>query len=124
MPLLPERFAGPVIGALLLNFAAMVFLGVTGFLAWQTAAWSMLASLRGLAFLVVGLVLSGVLIGALPAWLHRRLAMSLVARNQGEIDQKIAGIIRTTGTVVLLVQLLAVYYLTSLAFNRWIAPIS
>lgn len=120
MGLLPERAAELVIRRPVLNFAAMVFLGVTLFLTWQGNAWSILLTLRGLVFLLCGLVVAGGVIGALLAHLHRALTRWVVARGDGELDTRGAAVIRGTGTFVLLCQLLLVYYLTLWAYDRFL----
>ena len=123
MPLISEGLSKRLAGALLLNFAAMVFLGVTFYLTWQSDSWEALQSLHGLGFIALGAAFSGIVIGALPAALHRRVAVALVARNQGRMDDRIASIVRGSGTLVLLLQMLAVYYLTVWCFERWITPL-
>lgn len=114
-----ERVGGFAARTLVLNFAAMVFLGVTLFLTWQADNWGAMTSGRGLLFVLVGVILAGVVAGALPAYLHRRIATSLIHRNNGQVDERVAGIIRSSGTVVLLFQLLIVYYATQWAYLRW-----
>ena len=120
MGLLSERAAGQIANRLVLNFAAMVFLGVTLFLTWQVSAWSLLFTLRGLAYLLIGLAVTGGIIGALPAHLHRKLVRLMLAGGDGEPDPRSTAMIRWTGTLVLLCQLLVVYYLTLWAYGRWI----
>ena len=114
-----EQLGGFAARTLVLNFAAMVFLGVTLFLTWQSKSWDAILSFQGFVFVVGGVILAGTLIGALPALLHRKLAATMIARNGGEVDERTAGIIRGSGTMVLLVQLLVVYYATQWAYLRW-----
>ncbi len=122
MGLLSERAAGLVAGRLVLNFAAMAFLGVTLFLTWQGNAWSLLFTLRGLAYLLCGLAITGGIIGALPAHLHGKLVRWMLARGDGDPGPREAAMIRWTGTFVLLCQLLLVYYLTLWSYDRWVLP--
>ncbi len=122
MGLLSERAAGLIAGRLVLNFAAMAFLGVTLFLTWQGNAWALLFTLPGLAYLLCGLAFAGGIIGALPAHLHSKLARWVLARCDGEPGPREAAMIRSTGTFVLLCQLLLVYYLTLWAYDRWVLP--
>ncbi len=117
---LPKNLIYAIASRLVLNFAAMAFLGVTLFLTWQTSTWQNLFGLRGVAFLICGLIVSGGIIGAVSARLHRGLAGIIVSRGGDELSATGAAIIRWTGTIVLLVQLLLVYYLTAWAFETWI----
>ncbi|MDE0308205.1 MAG: hypothetical protein OXI60_00025 [Acidiferrobacterales bacterium] len=118
---LPKNLIYAIAPRLVLNFAAMAFVGVTAFFCWQTDAWQNLFNLRGFVFLVCGLIVAGGIIGAVPARLHRALARVIVSRSDGELGTTGAAIIRWTGTIVLLGQLLLVYYLTAWAFELWIA---
>ena len=117
---LPKNLVHAIASRLVLNFAAMVFLGVALYLTWQTSTWQSLFDLRGIAFLICGLIISGGIIGAVSAHLHRSLARIIVSRGDGELSTTGAAMIRWTGTIVLLVQLLLVYYLTAWAFEMWI----
>ncbi len=117
---LPKNLIYAIAGRLVLNFAAMAFLGVTLFLTWQTSAWQSLFNLRGFTFLICGLIISGGIIGAVSVRLHQGLAGIVVSRGGDELSATGAAIIRWTGTVVLLVQLLLVYYLSTWAFETWV----
>ncbi len=118
---LPKEPVYAVASRLLLNFAAMAFLGVTLFLTWQSQAWPQLFSLRGLVFALGGVIASGALVGAVLARMHQLAARWIIQRNNGSLDERSAAAIRWGGTMVLLAQVLAVYYLTLWAFERWIA---
>lgn len=117
---LPKNLIYAIASRLVLNFAAMAFLGVTLFLTWQTSTWQSLFGLRGFAFLICGLIVAGGIIGAVSARLHRSLAGIIVSRGRDELSATGAAIIRWTGTIVLLGQLLLVYYLTAWAFETWV----
>lgn len=121
---LPKNLIYAIASRLVLNFAAMAFLGVTLFLIWQANAWQSLFNLRGFAFLICGLIISGGIIGAVSVRLHRVLARIIVLRDGAELSETSAAIIRWTGTIVLLVQLLLVYYLTAWAFETWVVKSS
>ena len=121
---LPKPLVYAIANRLVLNFAAMVFLGVILFLTWQEHAWSQLLSLRGALFLLCGLLVAGGVIGAALAGLHRKLAHWVVVRNENSLDARGATFIRWSGTIVMLCQLLLVYYLTVWAYARWILDVS
>ena len=117
---LPRSLVSAVANRLVLNFAAMVFLGVTLFLTWQEHAWSQLFNLRGALFVLCGLLVAGGMIGAVLASLHQRLARWVVLRSGNSLDTRSTTIIRWSGTIVMLCQVLLVYYLTIWAYGRWI----
>lgn len=118
---LPKQFVSSVANRLVLNFAAMVFLGVTFFLTWQNSAWQNLFGWGGLAFLVCGLIVSGAVIGAVSNRLHQGIAAIVVSRSNKELNAAQVAMIRWTGTAILLAQVLLVYYLTAWAFEVWLA---
>ncbi len=120
MRLISQRIGGLLVARLALNFAAMVFLGVTGFLTWQTSYWSFLFSLRGFAFLLCGVLVSGGLIGAVLTHGHRKLTHWVLHRGRESPSDRERAFIRHTGTLVLLGQFLVVYYLTQWAFTHWV----
>jgi len=117
---LPEELIHRIASRLVLNFAAMVFLGVTLFLTWHSSAWSSLFHWKGLAFLVCGLGVSGGIVGGLTTWLHQILTRIVVARGGGELSVASRNMIQWSGTFVLLAQFLLVYYLTTWAFTLWV----
>ena len=100
------------------NFAAMVFLGIFAFLIWQHQAFSLLATIEGIAFAGIGLLVSGGLIGLPVTALHRKYALRLIKGNSGELNQSISNKIRFTGTVAMLFQVLAIFYGTEHVLNR------
>ena len=102
----------------MVNFAGMVFVGCTFFLAWNEQQLEGLLSLRGVGFLLAGLLLFGGLIGIPLSRLHRRYAIRIVERNGGELNDNIVQTIRFTGTLAMVIQVLAVYFLTSLAYRQ------
>lgn len=118
---LPKQLVSAAASQLVLNFAAMVFLGVTLFLTWQNSAWQNLFGWGGLAFLICGLIVSGAVIGAVSTRLHQGIAAMVVSRSNNELSAAQVAMIRWTGTAVLLVQILLVYYLTAWAFEAWLA---
>ncbi len=99
----------------------MVFLGVTFFLTWQNSAWQNLFDWGGIAFLICGLIVSGAVIGAVSTRLHQGIAAIVVSRSNKELSSAQVAVIRWTGTAVLLVQVLLVFYLTAWAFEVWLA---
>ena len=117
---LPKQLIYSIANRLVLNFAAMVFLGVTFFLTWQVDAWQSLFGLRGFTFLLCGLIVSGGFIGAVSARSHQQFAKIIVSRSADEPNARAAGAIRWAGTIVLLVQILLVYYLAAWAFELWV----
>ena len=118
---LPKQFVSAAASRLVLNFSAMVFLGITFFLTWRNSAWQNLFGWGGLAFLICGLIVSGAVIGAVSTRLHQGIAALVVARSNKELSTAQVAIIRWTGTAVLLAQVLLVYYLTAWAFELWLA---
>ena len=121
---LPRSLVSAITNRLVLNFAAMVFLGVTLFLTWQEHAWSQLFNLRGALFVLCGLLVAGGIIGAVLASLHQKLAQWVVLRSGNSLDTRRATIIRWSGTIFLLCQVLLVYYLTLWAYGCWILNVS
>ncbi len=115
-----KRHARGIANRLVLNFAAMVFLGVTGFLTWRYDTWSDLFSWQGLLFLLCGLIVSGHLIGALLTYGHQKLIRWMAERADRSFADWAPAIIHHSGTLVLLCQLLSVYYLTQWAFAYWV----
>jgi hypothetical protein len=103
---------------IVINFAGMIFLGMTVFLAWETGSLDLLPTMRGILFLIIGLVLAGVLIGSPLVALHKRYCMGLIKRQQGEISPGTMKNIRFTGTLVMLVQIIVVYFLVDIAFQK------
>ncbi len=118
---LPKQFISSAANRLVLNFAAMVFLGVTIFLTWQNSAWQNLFDWGGLAFLICGLIVSGAVVGAVSTRLHQGIAAIVVSRSNKELSAAQVAMIRWTGTAMLLAQVLLVYYLTAWAFELWLA---
>ena len=103
---------------LVVNFAGMVFVGCTFFLAWNAQELEGLLSLRGAGFLLAGLLLIGGLIGFPLGRLHRSYAIRIVEKNGGELNDSIAQTIRFSGTLVMVIQVVAVYFLTNLAYEK------
>ncbi|MGI9318714.1 MAG: hypothetical protein ACR2QW_15405 [bacterium] len=115
-----DRVRLPIPKDLLLNFSAMVFLGVSLFLTWEGDYWTSLASLRGVLFILGGLLISGVMVGWPLTRLHRMYSMSLIRKDQEKISESSIKTIRFTGTVVMMLQLLVVYYATEFGFSNWV----
>lgn len=103
-----------------INFAGMAFLGVVVFLAWENAILARLLSLPGLLFIVFGLVFSGAIIGWPLTRIHRYYCMKLIEGQQGELTPRVMQTIRFTGTFVMLVQVVAVYYLANWGFRLFL----
>jgi len=108
----------PVPKNIRLNFGSTIFLGVTVFLAWQGALWPQLASITGAVYLIGGLLITGLVIGKPVTALHKRYAMKLIEGNGGELNDTIINKIRFTGTIVMLAQILIVYYGASYILQR------
>ncbi|MBX2868570.1 MAG: hypothetical protein KTR18_07840 [Acidiferrobacterales bacterium] len=104
---------------IVINFAGMVFLGCAFFLFWTEAQLSDLFTARGLSYLLVGLISCGAVIGWPLTRLHRALSYHLITKNGGEMSESTMQIIRITGTALMLIQLLAVYYLSRMVFFSW-----
>ena len=121
MTSLPKNLIHAVASRLVLNFAAMVFIGVTFFLSWQADVWHNLFGLRGIVFLIGGLVISGGIIGSVSTRLHHSIAAIIVSRSESKSDSVRASMVQWAGTIVLVAQLLLIYYLTAWAFENWIA---
>lgn len=98
----------------------MIFLGVSLFLTWEGGHWTSLLSWRGVLFIVVGVLFSGLVIGWPLTRLHRRYSMSLIRKDQENLSESSIKAIRFTGTILMLVQLLIVYYATAYVFPRWV----
>ena len=121
MTSLPKNLIHAAASRLVLNFAAMVFIGVTFFLSWQADVWHSLFGLRGIVFLIGGLVISGGIIGSVSTRLHHSIAAIIVSRSESKSDSVRASMVQWAGTIVLVAQLLLIYYLTAWAFESWIA---
>ncbi len=117
---LPKNLVYSVAKRATLNFAAMAFIGVTFFIVWQNDAWKHLFQWKGLLFVLCGLLFCGIVIGGAPAWMHQRLAQWVAMHRNGEFTSQSATLVRWSGTAVMLAQLLAVYYATIWAIDRWI----
>ena len=103
-----------------LNFSAMVFLGVLLFLTWEGDHWNNVFTIRGLLYTAFGLLISGMLIGWPLTALHRKFSLSLMRKDNGQPTDASVKTIRFTGTLVLLIQLLTVYYLSMYGYSWWI----
>lgn len=104
---------------IVINFAGMAFLGVVIFLAWENAAIAQLFSVPGLLFVVIGLLLSGAVIGWPLTRIHRHYCMKIIEGQQGDLTPRAMQTIRFTGTFVMLLQLIAVYYLADWGFSHF-----
>ena len=120
MTRLPKNLIHAVASRLVLNFAAMIFIGVTAFLVWQTNAWNSLFQFSGIAFVIGGLIISGGVVGAGCAFLHHTLATFIISHSSSKSDAIRAAMVRWTGTIILIAQLLVIYYLTAWGFENWI----
>ena len=115
----PLKARLPVPKDLVINFAGMVFLGCAFFLFWSEAELSNIFTARGLTYLLLGLIFSGAVIGWPLTWLHRSFSYRLLAKNDGEMNESSMQIVRLTGTALMLVQVLGIYYLSRLVFFSW-----
>lgn len=75
-------------------------------------------SIAGIVFLVCGLLVTGLLIGKPANALHKRYSVKMIEANGGELTESIINKIRFTGTIVMLLQILLVYYGTSMILLR------
>lgn len=103
-----------------LNFSAMVFIGVSLFLTWQGNHWAMMLSLRGLIYVLGGVLFSGLIVGWPLTKLHRAFSMSLIRKDSGQASESSIKTIRFTGTLLMLLQLLTVYYGAVYVYRNWI----
>jgi hypothetical protein len=103
-----------------LNFSAMVFIGVSLFLTWQGNHWAMMFSLRGLIYMICGVLFSGLVVGWPLTKLHRAFSMSLIGKDNGQPSESSIKTIRFTGTLLMLGQLLTVYYCAIYAYHSWV----
>lgn len=110
----------PVPKNISLNFSAMVFLGVLLFLTWEGGHWNSVFTARGLLYAIFGLLTSGLVIGWPLTVLHRKFSLSIVRKDDGQPTEASIKTIRFTGTLILLVQVLAVYYFSVYLYSRWI----
>ena len=101
------------------NFSAMMFVGCLFFTAYEEGRLEVLATFWGLLFLILGTLVAGLLIGAPINNLHRRYAHSLLEKDNGKESESTIKKVRFTGTIVMLVQILAVYYPTAYLFRLW-----
>ena len=102
-----------------LNFASMVFLGVSIFTFWQGTLWDKLSPIYVIGFLIAGLLISGLVIGKPLGAIHKRFSTDLIEANQGELNESIINKIRFTGTIVMLLQILVIFYATNFAI-KWL----
>ena len=103
-----------------LNFSSMVFLGVLLFLTWEGGHWDSVFTLRGLLFTVFGLVVSGLLIGWPLTALHRKFSLYIIRKDNGQPTEASIKTIRSTGTLVLLIQILTIYYFSVYIYGVWV----
>ena len=104
----------------LANFSAMMFIGTTLFMAYSTGQFGQLVSFKGFLFLIIGVLIAGLVIGTPLTRIHQRYAVHLFQKDNGEPSETTMKKVRFTGTFVMVLQILAVYYLTAHYFSSWL----
>ncbi len=113
-----------MIRKLFANFAGVLFSGCVLFTAWNNGEPENYLSVGSIAFLVSGFLFSSLVIGNCLNLLHQRFAWRLMAEYQNvdplQIPDSKLQTIRFAGTLIMMIQFLAIYFLTDWGFNRWV----
>ena len=121
-----EKFDDRIAGAS--GFAALTFVFSTLFQAASASELSVLLSLRGVIYIIVGVIAVAFFIGV-PCYVLQNDLAKLVARfttnpNRPLIDRSV----RLLGTGILIIEILLIYYLSKLFFlwyfNQDVLPIA
>jgi hypothetical protein len=99
------------------GFAITAFIGSAIYLVMVSYGWQTLLTIKAVIFLLLGVFFSVLLVGVpfhlLGGWIQKRFFGQLVV----PVSPAVLRQLRTVSTVLMMVQVVAIFYATKLAYN-------